>query len=72
MVSDMKNITRAEKVFIIVSFILLGLLALMIIVPMISVVINSFVSAAETARRGQFILWPEDWDLAGGLGFYGI
>ena len=62
MVSDMKNITRAEKVFIIVSFILLGLLALMIIVPMISVVINSFVSAAETARRGQFILWPEDWD----------
>lgn len=44
--------------------ILLGLLAVIIIVPLLSVLTNSFVSAAEVARRGQFILWPEEWDFS--------
>jgi len=62
MVSGLGNVSKGEKIFIIVSYILLALLAVIIIVPMLSVVINSFVSAAEVARRGQFILWPEVWD----------
>ena len=32
-------------------------------VPRVSVVVNSFVSAAEIARRGVFILWPEEIDI---------
>lgn len=60
----MGNVAKAEKVFIIVSYVLLALLALVIIIPLFSVVISSFVSAAEIARRGQFVLWPETWDLS--------
>lgn len=52
----MKNVTRSERIFIIVSYILLGLLAVVTIVPLLSVLITSFVSASEIARRGQFIL----------------
>ena len=64
----MKNVTRSERIFIIVSYILLGLLAVVTIVPLLSVLITSFVSASEIARRGQFILWPEVWDTSA----YGI
>ena len=60
----MRNVPRSEKIFLIVSMILLGLLAVIIIVPLLSVLTNSFVSAAEVARRGQFILWPEEWDFS--------
>lgn len=58
----MKNIGTSEKIFIIASYVILALLAIIIIIPLFSVVISSFVSAAELARRGQFILWPEKWD----------
>ena len=64
----MKNVTRSERIYIIVSYILLGLLAVVTIVPLLSVLITSFVSASEIARRGQFILWPEVWDTSA----YGI
>lgn len=62
MVSGMVNVSKGEKAFIVVCYVLLALLALIIIVPLFSVVVSSFVSAAEIARRGQFVLWPETWD----------
>ena len=58
----MKNVGTSEKIFIIASYVILAILAIIIIIPLFSVVISSFVSAAELARRGQFILWPEHWD----------
>ena len=44
----MGNMSKGEKGFIIAAH----------------VVVNSFVSAAEVARRGQFILWPEEFDFS--------
>lgn len=60
----MGNMSKGEKGFIIAAHVLLVLLSLAIIIPVASVVVNSFVSAAEVARRGQFILWPEDFDFS--------
>ena len=57
--SSMKK-TRSEKIFDIFNYTILVLLSICIIVPMLSVVGTSFVSAAEIGRRGQFILWPEE------------
>lgn len=62
MVIKMKNKTTGEKTFIISSYILLAIIALVTIIPLISVVVTSFVSSSEIARRGQFILWPEKFD----------
>lgn len=58
----MRNIPTSEKIFVLISYILLIVLALVIIVPLLSVVITSFVGSEEIARRGQFILWPETWN----------
>ena len=60
----MGNMSKGEKGFIIAAHVLLVLLSLAIIIPVASVVVNSFVSAAEVARRGQFILWPEEFDFS--------
>lgn len=60
----MGNMSKGEKGFIIAAHVLLILLSLAIIIPVASVVVNSFVSAAEVARRGQFILWPEEFDFS--------
>ena len=60
----MGNMSKGEKGFIFAAHVLLVLLSLAIIIPVASVVVNSFVSAAEVARRGQFILWPEDFDFS--------
>ena len=57
----MVNKTRSEKIFEAVNYVLLVLLSLSIIIPMLSVVGSSFVSAAEIARRGEFIIWPEEF-----------
>lgn len=59
----MKNITRGETIYIRVNYILLSLFAFFILVPLLSVFVTSFVSADEIARRGEFILWPEKFDL---------
>ena len=45
----MKNIGTSEKIFIIASYVILALLAIIIIIPLFSVVISSFVSAAIPA-----------------------
>lgn len=55
--------TRSERIFDVINYIALVLLAVCIIVPLVSVVMSSFVSAAEIGRRGEFILWPEDFVL---------
>ena len=60
----MGNMSKGEKGFIIAAHVLLVLLSLAIIIPVASVVVNSFVRAAEVARRGQFILWPEEFDFS--------
>ena len=61
--STMNRQTTSEKIAHVINYILLVLLGLSIIVPMLSVVGSSFVSAAEIARRGEFILIPQEWDL---------
>lgn len=58
----MKNMTRGEKVYLAVNYVLLSVLAVMILIPLVSVLVSSFVSAGEIARRGEFILWPEKID----------
>lgn len=56
----MDRMSRGEKIFQAVNIILLVLFALVIILPILFVVIKSFVGEAEIARRGQFILIPEE------------
>lgn len=51
--------TWGEKVFLIVDIFLMLVLTALIIVPLFSVVMSSFVGADEIARRGQFIMIPE-------------
>lgn len=58
----MNRKTKSEKVINVVNYALLSLMVLCIVVPMLSVVGTSFVSAAEIARRGEFIIIPEKWD----------
>ena len=53
--------TRSEKIYDAFNHIMLVLLSVCIIVPLLSVIGTSFVSAAEIGRRGQFILWPEEF-----------
>lgn len=60
----LKRVSRGERVFNIVNIIILSMITLIVIVPIWSVVMNSFVSQAEITRRGVFILIPEKWDLS--------
>jgi len=59
----LKRVTRGERIFNFVNIIILGILTLIVILPLWSVVMNSFVSEAEIARRGVFIMIPEEWNL---------
>ena len=55
--------SRGYRVFRVCNVIVMILLMIAVLVPILSVVVSSFVSAAEIARRGVFILWPEEIDL---------
>ncbi len=46
-------------------YLILAILAVAFIFPFWIVTVSSFVSEAETARRGAFILWPETFDFTG-------
>lgn len=59
----LKNVARGEKRFIITNYILLTVIGLLILIPMVSVLVTSFVSAEEIAVRGEFILWPHRIDV---------
>lgn len=51
-----KIASRGYRAFRVCNVIIMILLMVVILVPILSVVVNSFVSAAEIARRGVFIL----------------
>lgn len=55
----LKRKTLGEKIFLLINCFILTLLMVLVIVPMFSVLMSSFVGADELARRGQFILIPE-------------
>lgn len=56
----MKKKLSGEAVFQIVDILLMCLFIFLIIVPIFTVVMTSFVSEAEIARRGTFIIVPEN------------
>lgn len=57
------GLTRGERIFYILNNIFMFLLLLVFLLPLWSVFATSFVSEAESARRGSFILFPEVFDL---------
>lgn len=61
---NFKKMTTGEKIYTITAYVITALLVVIIIMPIISVLSTSFVSEAELARRGEFILWPEKPSMA--------
>ena len=59
----MIKLSRGERIFEIGNYIFLALLSVAFLVPFFSVCMSSFVSNSEYARRGAFILVPEQFDL---------
>lgn len=59
----LKRITRGERIFLWFNTLFLCFFTLIILVPMLSVVVRSFLSESEIARRGAFVLIPEQWRL---------
>lgn len=53
----------SDKAFDIINHIILVLLALSFLVPFVVIISTSFVSEQEAARRGAFILFPEEFNL---------
>ena len=51
-----------EKVAQTVIVLFMIIFMLMIVVPLLNVIMTSFISQAEYARRGAFIMIPEEWD----------
>jgi putative aldouronate transport system permease protein len=54
------KLSRGERIFEIFNYTFLILMALVFIVPLLNVLVNSFISEAEYARRGNFILIPQE------------
>ncbi len=54
--------TPGEKAFKWFNYTFMTLLNLVFILPFLSIVATSFLSAEEAARRGTFVLWPEHFD----------
>lgn len=59
-----KKKLSGEKIFQIVDIVLMCLFMLFILAPVFTVVMTSFVSEAEIARRGSFIFIPEEFDFS--------
>jgi putative aldouronate transport system permease protein len=59
----MGKLSRGERIFEVVNYLFLAALSFIFIIPLISVTSTSFVSNAEYARRGMFILFPQHIDL---------
>lgn len=57
------KMTKGEKTFQVFNYIFLILLTLLFLIPFITVFSTSFVTEQEVARRGAFILWPEQFNL---------
>lgn len=58
-----KRMSTGDRIFTVTNYIVLLVFAVVIVLPIFCVVMNSFVSEAEIARRGAFIFIPEEWDL---------
>ena len=58
-----KRMSVGDRIFTVANYIVLLAFAVVIVLPIFCVVMNSFVSEAEIARRGAFIFIPEQWDL---------
>ncbi len=54
--------SRGEAVFLVFDYALMVVFAIVIVVPLWTVVMTSFVGHAEIARRGAFIMIPQEWD----------
>lgn len=57
-----KKMFSGENLFQIINIILMLIFMALIMVPVLTVVMTSFVSEAEVARRGSFIIIPETFD----------
>ncbi len=51
--------SRGERIFYVCNYIFLTVVGLLFLVPFLSVLSTSFISTAEWARRGNFVLFPE-------------
>lgn len=60
----MKKKISGETVFQVVDVCLMCLFMVAILIPVFTVVMTSFVSEAEIARRGTFIIVPEEFDFS--------
>ncbi len=58
----MKKRLSGEKIFQAVDVIIMCIFMILILVPVFTVVMTSFISEAEIARRGSFIIIPEKFD----------
>jgi ABC-type glycerol-3-phosphate transport system permease component len=56
--------TKSELIFEIVNYLFLTMLTLVFVLPFITVLSTSFVSSEEAARRGSFILLPNNIDFS--------
>ena len=54
--------TRGQQIFEVFNYTLLILLSAAFVIPFVIVLSTSLVSQAELARRGQFVLFPQDID----------
>ena len=60
----MKKKLSGEKVFQVFDILIMCIFMALIIIPVFTVLMTSFVSEAEIARRGTFILIPEEFDFS--------
>ena len=58
----MKKKMSGENIFQIFDIALMCIFMFLVIIPVFTVLMTSFVSEAEIARRGTFIIIPEEFD----------
>ena len=58
------HLTRGEKIFGVINYILLGIVSLCFLIPFLTVLSTSLIGVEEWARRGAFILIPEKIDMS--------
>lgn len=59
-----KKALSGENLFQIINVLLMLIFMVIIMVPILTVIMTSFVSEAEVARRGSFIIIPEEFDFS--------
>lgn len=59
-----KKPLSGENLFQLINMVVMTLFMMIIMVPILTVIMTSFVSEAEVARRGSFIIIPEEFDFS--------